>query len=229
MKFAIIGLGQFGRELAAELAHEHHEVVAIDIEERIIEDVKDQVDYAVVADATDPKVLKQLGMDEMDVVVVAIGEDMSASLMVTAQLQEIGTKRLLCRSLNATHERILKLMRVDEIVQAEALAARQLAKRLGIRGASRHFALGRQYAIVELEAPPKLIGKSIAELDLRGRYGVNLVTIKRGAPEPADDQFEGGHPIGVPTPQTRFEVGDSLIVFGKEAGIQKLVADGSQG
>ncbi len=219
MKFAIIGLGQFGRQLAADLALEEHEVVAVDIDERIIEDIKDQVDYAVVADATDMRVLKQLGLEEVDVVVVAIGEDFSASLMVTGQLQELGVKRLLCRSLNPTHEKILKLMRVDEIVQAEEMAARQLAKRMGIRGAARHFTLGEDYAIVELAVPGKLVGKSLAESQIRSRYGLNLVTIKRGGAVDGKAEEEG-HPIGVPLPDALFEAGDSLIVFGKEVEIQ---------
>lgn len=219
MKFAIIGLGQFGRQLAADLALEDHEVVAVDVDERIIEDIKDQVDYAVVADATDMRVLKQLGLEEVDVVVVAIGEDFSASLMVTGQLQELGVKRLLCRSLNPTHEKILKLMRVDEIVQAEEMAARQLAKRMGIRGAARHFTLGEDYAIVELKVPAKLVGKSLADSQIRSRYGLNLVTIKRGGAVDGASEDEG-HPIGVPLPDALFEAGDSLIVFGKEVEIQ---------
>lgn len=227
MKFTIIGLGQFGRELAADLAHERHEVVAIDIDERIIEDIKDVVDYAVVADATDMRALKHLGLEEVDVVVVAIGEDFSSSLLVTGHLQELGVKRLLCRSLNPTHEKILKLMKVDEIVQAEEMAARQLAKRLGIRGAARHFTLGEHFAIVELKVPPKLVGMTLAESELRSRYGLNLVTIKRGGASDGPNKREG-HPIGVPEPTTRFEENDSLIVFGKDEWVQKLAeAEGS--
>lgn len=222
MKFAIIGLGQFGRQLAEELAHEDHEVVAVDIDERIIEDIKDTVDYAVVADASDARVLKQLGLEEVDVVVVAIGEDFATSLLVTGHLQELKVKRLLCRSLNPTHDKILKLMKVDEIVQAEEMAARQLAKRLGIRGVARHFTLGEDFAIVELGVPANLIGKTVAESELRGRYGLNLVTIKRGGAEDTPAKQEG-HPMGVPTPDTQFQAGDSLIVFGKEEGVQKLV------
>lgn len=215
MKFVIIGLGQFGRQLATELEHERHEVVAVDINERIVEDIKDEVDLAVVADASDIKALEQLGLDEADVVVVAIGDDFAASLLVTGHLQELEVKRLVCRSLNPTHEKILRLMQVDEIVQAEEMAARQLAKRLGIRGAARHFALGDAHAIVEIEAPVWLCGKTLAESQLRGRFGLNLVTVRRAA-EGGESE---GRPIGVPEPDTRFERGDRLIVFGTETGV----------
>lgn len=221
MKFTIIGLGQFGRQLATELANESHEVVAVDINERVVEDIKDAVDLAILADASDMRALNQLGLDESDVVVVAIGDDFAASLIVTGHLQELKVKRLICRSLNPTHEKILRLMQVDEIVQAEEMAARQLAKRLGIRGAARHFELGENHAIVEIAAPQWLWGKTLAESDLRRRFGLNLVTIKRFEAG-ADVTKAEGKPIGVPEPEVCFEKEDRLIVFGKDVGIKSF-------
>lgn len=225
MKFAIIGLGQFGSQLAAELAAERHEVVAIDQSERIIEAIKDKVDYAVVLDACDKRALEQAGVADMDAVVVAIGEDFAASLIVAGHLQEIKVKRLLCRSLNPTHDRLLRLMKVDEIVQAEEMAARQLAKRLGIRGAARHFALGEEHAIVELPVLPEFVGQTLAAVELRAKHGLNLVTVKR---KPSDQELaknpEACSVLGVPEPTTKFQQGDCLIVFGRENALKRYAA-----
>jgi trk system potassium uptake protein TrkA len=212
MKFTVIGLGMFGYQLALELATLEHEVIAIDQSEKIIEEIKDQVTYAACADATDKKALEQLGVLDTDAVFVALGEDFATSLLVTAHLQELGAKRLLSRVLNPVHERLLKLMGVEELVLAEQMAARQLAKRMGIRGASRHFGLDEDHALVEMAVPGRLIGKTLAECDLRNSYEVNLVTVKCGT-----DKIEG-----VPSPDLRFQSGDQLLVFGHEKAINSF-------
>lgn len=214
MKFAVIGLGQFGIQLALELAGLDHEVLAIDRSEKLIDEVKNSVDFAVIADASDPKALRQLDLDHLDAVIVAVGDDFASSLLITAHLQELGVQRILCRVLNSTHERILRLMGVTEFIQPEMLAARQQAKRLGIRGATRHFGLTDEHAIVELEAPAFLHGQTLAQADLRQRFAVNLVTVRRG-PGPDESRV-----LGVPTPDLRFEPGDALVVFGHEAAIK---------
>jgi len=214
MKFAVIGLGQFGFQLAVELADQGHEVLAVDNVERTIDEICDRVAHAVIADATDRKSLEHLALDDLDGVCVTIGEDLAVSLDITGLLQEMGVKRLYCRVLSPRHERLLRLMKVEHLIQAESLAARQLAKRMGIRGATRHFALNEEYAIVELETPEFLVGKVLSEFDLRGKYGLNLITVKRPV-EGAD-----GKVMGVPKPDWVFVEGDELVVFGKEASIK---------
>lgn len=218
MKFAVIGLGQFGFQLAVELADQGHEVIAVDKVERTIDEICDRVGHALIADATDRKSLEQLSLHDLDGVCVTIGEDLAVSLEITGLLQEMGVTRLYCRVLSPRHERLLRLMKVEHMIQAEALAARQLAKRMGIRGASRHFALSEEYAIVELEAPKFLIGKILNEIDLRGKYGLNLITVKQPV-EGAE-----GKVMGVPKPDLLFVEGDKLVVFGKEDSIKAFSA-----
>lgn len=210
MKIAVIGLGQFGYQLALALAADRHEVLAVDKDERIIDALKDKVAHAVIADAEDPKVIEQLGLQDFDRVCVTIGEDFGASLVVTGNLQEQGVKQLYVRSINPVHDRLLKLMRIENIIQAEELAARQLAKRMGIRGATRHFGLSDNFGIVELHVPVWLIGRKLLEADLRGRCSVNLVTVRRAV----------GEIIGVPTPDLVFAEGDELVVFGTEQSLK---------
>jgi len=215
MKFAVIGLGQFGSQLALELAGQGHEVLAVDIDERIVDEIRDEVTHAVIADGTDKKALEQLILTGLDGVCVTIGEDLAVSLEITGLLQEMGIPDLYCRVLSPRHERLLRLMKVEHLIQAEALAARQLAKRMGIRGAARHFALTEEHAIVELDAPASVQGKKLVDLDLRGQFGINLVTVKRGGEDaPAV--------LGVPSPDWILEQGDALVVFGKENDIQKF-------
>lgn len=215
MKIAVIGLGQFGHQLALALAEENHDVVVIDSDEKAVDALKEHSAHAVIADATDVRALEEIGLEEFDRVCVTIGEDFAASLVITAHLQEIGVKDLYVRSVNAVHKRLLRLMKVDQIVEAEELAARQLAKRMGIRGATRHFGLSASFGIVELEAPKFLLGRSLQESDLRKRFAVNLVTLRRA-------NSQKNEVIGVPPPDLVFEAGDELVVFGTENAIKEF-------
>jgi trk system potassium uptake protein TrkA len=216
MKFCIVGLGQFGRSLAVELASEGHDVLAIDSSDRLVDSVKDKVTMAARTDATSFEDLEALGMARMDVGIVAIGEDFAASLTVAAHMQKLKVKSIHCRVINEVHDHILDLMQITEKIQPEMMAARQFAKRLGINRAARHFALGEDYSIVELAAPKVVVGKTLAEANLRGKHRLNLVTARCAG--------EDGQPhiMGVPDPNYRFGENDTLIVFGREADIRRF-------
>lgn len=217
MKFCVIGLGQFGRNLALELASEKYEVLAIDNNAASVDAIKDKVEMAVRCDATRMEDLVDLGVGRMDVVVVAIGEDFAASLTIVAHVQKLKVKTIIARTINDIHDHILELMGINERIQPETMAARQFAKRLGVNRATRHFGLDGDFAIVELDAPPSIVGKTLAEARLRDRYRLNLVTAR------CVDK-DGKRTIsGVPDPQNyRFAETDSLIVFGQEEDIRKF-------
>ena len=218
MKFCVIGLGQFGRSLAIELAAEGHEVMALDNDPASVDLVKDQVEMAVRVDATRADDLAELGVPAMDAVIVAVGEDFASSLTITAHLQRMKVRELHCRVVNAVHDHILDLMNIGNKISPEALAARQFAKRLGIQRAIRHFALGEDYAIVEVQAPAFIEGKTLLEADLRGKHRVNLITVRRlDAPDAS-----GGKIVGVPAPDHRFDARDSLILFGRESDVKRF-------
>lgn len=216
MKFCIIGLGQFGRSLAIELTAEGHDVLAIDSNEALVDSVKDRVTMAARTDGTDIAELEALGVARMDAGIVGIGEDFAASLTVAAHLQKLKVRQVYCRVINDVHSHILDLMQITEKIQPEVMAARQFAKRLGVHRAARHFALGEDYSIVELAAPRIVVGKTLAELNLRGKYKLNLVTARCA-------QAEGEPSIaGVPDPNYHFGEKDTLIVFGREADIRRF-------
>ncbi len=222
MKFCIIGLGQFGRTLAIELQREGHEVIAIDKSEACVESIKDQVDYALQADATDPRVLQKLGLHDLDNIVVAIGEEFEASLMIVAHLQGMEVRSILCRVVNDVHERLLDLMQIQEKIRPEALAAAQLAKRMGITRAIRHFSLGEDHAIVEFPLPQAFDGKTLADLDLRGEYKLNLITYKRVIAHAEKGDDAETETQGVPDPDVVFQAGDRLVLFGTTGAIERF-------
>ncbi|HNX05038.1 MAG TPA: TrkA family potassium uptake protein [Opitutales bacterium] len=217
MKFCVIGLGQFGRNLALELASEKHEVLAIDHNAALVDSIKDRVEMAVRADATRLEDLQALGVGGMDLALVAIGEDFAASLTIVSHLQKLKVKQIIARTINDVHDHILELMGIEERILPEQMAARQFAKRLGIRRATKHFALGESYSIVELEAPAAVVGKTLAESKLREKYRLNLITTRC-------TDAKGTFTIsGVPDPASyRIAETDHLIVFGREDDIRRF-------
>ena len=217
MKFCVIGLGQFGRNLAIELAAEKHEVLAIDHNPSFVDAIKDKVEMAVRADATRFEDLVDLGVGGMDVAIVAIGEDFAASLTVVSYLQKLKIKKIIARSINDVHEHLLELMGVEERILPEQMAARQFAKRLGIKSATRHFALDGTYSIVELAVPKSVLGKTLAEAKIREKHRLNVITVRH-------KNEDGTASItGIPDPQKyQFTEGDSLIVFGLEDDIRRF-------
>jgi trk system potassium uptake protein TrkA len=217
MKFCVIGLGQFGRNLALELAAENHEVLAVDHNATLVDMIKDKVEMAVRADATRLDDLQALGVGGMDVALVAIGEDFAASLTIVANLQKLKVKHIIARTINDVHEHILELMGIEERVLPELIAARQFAKRLGINRATRHFAIGESYSIVELAAPKSVVGKTLVEAKLRDKFRLNLITTRT---RDANGQMTI---TGVPDPHSyRFSESDHIIVFGLEDDIRKF-------
>jgi trk system potassium uptake protein TrkA len=226
LRVAVIGLGHFGRNLALRLTEEGCEVVAIDRNPEQVEVLRDRVSVAVVLDSTDQRPLRKLGLRDMDVVVVAIGEDFQSSLLTTASLQEIGVRRIINRVISPVHERLLRLMGVQELILPEAEAAEALAHRLLLGRVEKVFEISPEYSIVEVEAPAAFVGKSVRELGLRERYGVNLVTVKRlerKAGLLSLGQRERVRVLGVPTPEMLIEKGDILVVFGREEDLQRLL------
>ncbi|HKK19748.1 MAG TPA: TrkA family potassium uptake protein [Opitutales bacterium] len=232
MKYCVIGLGHFGTNLAIELSREGHEVAGIDHHEDRVEAIKDEIAHAVQGDAMQIAVLEELGVREMDQVIIAIGENFESSLMVASHLQSMEVEKILCREINEVHQRILRLMNIKDVIRPEALAARQLAKRLGIHRATRHFELEGDYAIVQIKLPSFLQGKTIANSELRSKYDCNLITVRQKQKSQGEAEEDSGSNsvktsdeitiIGVPKPDYEFQEGDELILFGSEDAIKQL-------
>ena len=227
-KYCIIGLGHFGMNLAIMLSEAGAEVIAIDNHQDLIDNVSDKVTFAARMDATDEKALRSLGLEEMDAVVVAIGEGFEASILITALLQEIGVKKIYNRIISHVHERLLKLMGIEDMLVPEKEAAEQLARRLMIPGLVESFALSSKFGIFEIKAPGKFTGKKLIDLQLREKYGMNLVTISRKISKSGMlslGQKEEMKIIGVPKPDTEIQEDDILVLFGEENKVKELLKE----
>lgn len=227
-KFCVIGLGYFGYNLAIRLNDLGAEVLAIDNHQEIIDDISEKVTQAICMDSTDTKAMKSLGLEEMDAVVVAIGENFESSIMTTALLQEIGVKKIYNRVISVVHERLLKLMNIDELLLPEAEAASHLVKRLVIPGLIESYQISKEYSIFEIPAPKSFIGKTLLQLNLRQKYNVNLITIKKVIKKRGFllmGEREEVEVLGVPSPDEEIPEGAVLVLFGKDRDIKNLIED----
>ena len=229
MKFVIIGIGQFGRALALHLSDLGFEVTILDEREAIITELKDRVAYALVGDATDIRVLRQMELVGEDTyVIVAVGEQFERNLLITAQLKEMGVKNLYTRSVNELHGKLLKLIGVSDLIRVEEVAARQLAARFSNDGMMRLRRMDATHSLADVHLPVEWEGLKLMDVGLRSEYRLNLLTVRRGKvseEQPADDVLsEPEQPvIDSPSADLVFQPGDVLVLFGKDADLQRFV------
>ncbi|MFD2246100.1 potassium channel family protein [Pontibacter ruber] len=223
-KFAVIGLGVFGNSIARTLAERGAEVLAIDNNEDHVDDIKDDVAHAVTLDSTDLRALEAQNIQDMDAVVVAIGENFEALLITSANLQELNIKRIITRASNAQQRRILEKMGVHEILSPEGEVGRTVAERLLQPSIRTFLPLPDNYEIVEINAPNGIANRSLAKISLREKYNLNLITIKRFFEEIQDGKpTQVEHIIGVPKADTIIYPSDILILIGKKQDVKRFV------
>jgi trk system potassium uptake protein len=182
-QFAIIGLGNFGYYLATNLYEKRHDVLAIDKNISRVQEIKDNVTRAVVADATDIKTLETLGINKMDTAVVCIGSVISDSILATLNLKDVGAKRVFAKAVTEPHGRILHKIGALEVIFPEKDQAISLAERLHNPNILDYLPFLDGYSIVELLSPKSFIGKNLKELNLINRYGVQVLAIKKILPD----------------------------------------------
>jgi trk system potassium uptake protein TrkA len=213
MKIAIIGLGSFGIEMAKTLAEDGHEVTAIDIDRARIDQAKSCVPFAVVMNAADKESLKSMGVEDMDIVVVSIGPAMEPSILTVHYLNELGVRRIVAKALSEDHAQILEAVGATEVVYPERDMAIKTAHRLAYPNVLEYVQVSAGIHIQEISAPDGFIGKSLRELDLINRFGVQVLAVREIVPERLTY-----------IPKADFVVKDSdiLIVMGEESKLKKL-------
>jgi trk system potassium uptake protein len=225
MKYIIVGLGNFGGYLAARLTDLGHEVIGVDSREEKVEMVKDSITHAITMDATDVHAVKTLPLKDCDVVVIAIGENFGASIMVTAIFKQLKVKRLISRSINKVHETVIKAIGVDEIIHPEEDSAERMAKRLQMKGVLDSLDVSDDYNIIEVKVPSRYIGLTIAETKIRKDYNINILTLIKM--EEKLNIFgiksKTKKVVGVVTAETRIEEGDILLMFGHIKDLQAII------
>lgn len=180
-EFAVIGLGMFGRNVALNLVRAGHSVLAIDLSLAEVEAISGEIDSAVCADATDERALAELGLDRMSCAVVAIGaEATESSILATALLRQLGVPRIVARAVSPLHGRVLRAVGAHEVVNPEEQMGESLARRLAEPNVLRRLELGEGVDVAEVEVPEGFVGRTLIDLDLRRRYGISVVAIRRG-------------------------------------------------
>ncbi|MBE0460784.1 MAG: TrkA family potassium uptake protein [Candidatus Aminicenantes bacterium] len=213
MKFTVIGLGSFGYNVAKTLYEKGNEVLAVDKDKERIETVKAFVSHAVNMDAADKENLQALGIQDMDVVVVSLGPEMEASILTVLYLHEIGVKRIVAKALTEDHAKILEAIGATEVIYPEKDMAIKTALRLSSPNVLEYLLLLSGFGIQEIAPPEKFIGKSLKELDLRNKYGIQVIAIRELIPEKTTF-----------IPKADFVIKDSdiLIIMGEEKQLAKL-------
>lgn len=223
-KFAVIGLGRFGNAIARTLSKRGAEVIAIDTNEEHVELIKEEVAYAVTLDATDIKALKSQNLQDMDAVIVSIGEDFEALMLCTVLLMEIGVTRIMARA-NGKHQlMILEKIGIVEILSPENDVGLAVAERLLNPSILTTLMLPDDYEIVEVKTPRSMVNRSISDINLRNKYNLNLITIKRQSEEQLNGSMEiVEHILGVPSSDTVILESDTIILFGMAHDIERFL------
>lgn len=177
-QFVIIGLGRFGSNLAISLSKLGNQVLAIDIDKKKVEAVKDVVTEAVIADALDLRTLREFIDDKVDTVIVATASDVGTSTLLVLYLKDLGVKHIVGKVRNADHAKILNALGVNEVIYPERDIAERLAENLTLSNLIAHIPLAPEYSMIEIAAPESFVGKTLRELDLRKRYGISVIGIK---------------------------------------------------
>ncbi|MFC0301566.1 potassium channel family protein [Virgibacillus soli] len=180
-EFAVIGLGRFGGSICQALSREGMDVLAIDLNEDRVNEYKNIASHAVIADTTDESTLKELGIKNIDHVIVAIGDNIQASILTTVILADLGVKKITVKANNDYHEKILNKIGAHHVVHPERDMGRRIAHSIISNNILDYLELSEDHSIVEVKAGSKMIGKSLVDLDIRANYGCNVVAIKQGS------------------------------------------------
>ena len=202
--FLVIGLGRFGRAVACELCSLGHEVLALDNSEENVQHIADSVTQAVCGDAQDESVLTSLGVRNFDCCVVAIGTDIEASILVT----------VVRKALSALHARVLERVGADRVIQPEKEIGQRLAQHLGRTNVIDYIGFSDDFSILEIKTPRSWIGKTIGQLGVRARYGINVLAIRHG---------EGGVTDVTPGADGLISENDLLVILGTNDKVEKVV------
>ena len=198
--YVVIGLGRFGVEAAVRLCELGAEVLAIDTRSDVVQQVSSSVTQAVVADARDKEVLRALGVADFDCAVVAIGDSLTDSVLATMNLLELGVPHLVCKAYDETHSQILRKLGAHQVLIPERDQAARLARSLSSPNVLDFIELSSDYGIIELPAPKSWQGKTLKELNVRAKLGVNIIAVKCGGEinvSPAADYTIGKEDIMV--------------------------------
>ena len=209
--YAVIGLGRFGTSIAASLYEFGADVLAIDSDEELVNEIADRVTRAAAVDAENKNELKRLGVAQCDCAVVAMGSDLAASVLITMNLKSLGVPYIICKAHDDTHREILEKLGADKVVIPEREMAEKTARSLASPDFLEYIDLSEECGIIEIAAPKSWTGKTLKDLNIRSKYGINVIAVKSGekilVSVSADYQFKSG---------------DTVVVLGEYSALNKI-------
>ena len=209
--YIVIGLGRFGQGVARQLCTLGAEVLAMDFRNDLVQQVANDVTHAVVGDARDKEVLKALGVRNFDCAVIAIGDDLAASILVTMNLQELGVPYIVCKAHDETHRHVMEKLGVNRVVIPEKEQAQRLARSLHSHNVLEYIELSEEYGILEVPAPKSWVGKTLKELNVRAKMGINIIAVETGSKTNVS-----------PAADYRVQQGDTMVVLGDNHSLKAV-------
>lgn len=209
--FVVIGLGRFGTAVATELSSLGHEVLALDKSEENVQQVVEQVTHAVTGDAQDPAVLRALGVRNYDCAIVAVGDDVGVSALITLNLKDLGVKQVLCKAKSHVHRKVLEKIGADRVIFPEHEMGVKLAQSLSSSNIMNFIEFSEDYGILEIVTPRPWQHKAIRDLDIRARYKVNVIAVRT----------KDGINVA-PGADYVVEPGDVVVTLGKNEDVNRL-------
>ena len=210
-QYIVIGLGRFGRAIAETLCKAGEEVLGVDRRMDLVEDMKDELTQAIQLDAMDREALESLGIPDFDIAFVTMGSDIRASGTIVLQLKELGAKRVIAKAQDEFHGRMLEKLGADQVLFPERDMGRRIAHNLVSGNIVDYLELSPQFSMAEITPLPEWLDRSLSELSLRSKLGINVVAIKNGEALNA-----------MPTPDTRLVEGDMLLVVASDETLRRL-------
>ena len=209
--YMIIGLGRFGSSVARQLCRLGAEVLAIDIRSDLVQQIAPDVTHAVVGDAQDKEVLRALGAGHFDCALIAIGDDLAASVLTTMNLKELNVPYIVCKAHDETHRRVLEKLGVDRVVIPEREHGERLARSLHSHNVLDYIELSEAYGILEIPAPKSWVGKTLKELNVRAKLGVNIIAVE-----------SDGKTNVSPAADYCIQAGDMMVVLGENYALEAV-------
>ncbi len=224
MKIIIFGLGNFGQSLALSLTESGNEVIGIDIRMDRVNLLKDKIAYAIQLDSTNELAYSAIPLKDVDVAIVAIGEDEGAAIITSAILKKLTPTKIIGRSLSPIHDNVLQAMGIENIVHPEKEAADRLTKKINLKNAINSFEVGQDYAISEIQSKPSFEGKTLGELNFRDAYNLNIIGVLSAVTEKdlLGHERSKRKVQNMPNRNTRLKADDILIVFGSNDDMAKF-------
>lgn len=211
--FVVIGLGRFGSALSKKLFDMGHEVLVIDNSEEAVQRFSRKVTHVVAANAKDVSVLKELGVRNYDCVILTIAQHIEESVLITLALKELGVNMLICKARDEQHKKILEKIGADKVIIPEQEMGVKMALKLGSKNLLEHLEISDGYSISEINVPASWVGHAVCDLDIRRRYNINIITIKKKTCCDLEVYVDPDYVLGQD---------DKLVILGKDEFIKEI-------